>query len=543
MTVAIAIMRAKVDGDHIMSAERAGVLFNQRGGTGHRVTVALISAFLMAIVFVIDTFTDIEGAIAVLYVMALLLGSEILTRTGLLLTSIVCIFLTVLSYFLTHGPDPDLQTFIRLAVALAALAITMALLLRNDAFRAELIERNAEIRESEARYRSIFDGARVALWERDYSQLRAYLMGLKASGISDLEEHASRHPEVIDDCIGLLRTVAANEAARELLGTTSGGEVRDSMVHFIAAGDQTFLRVMNAIFNGQSYFEGKGTITTDGGEVRQVLLSISFPEDIAAFNRVVVGMVDITQREMTEAALIEARAEFAKASKAATIGALSASLAHELNQPLGAIAVNAQTLLRWLDRDPPDLSAIRRSAERIIRDGQRASDIIHNTRNLLTQQESKAEWIDLPTLIDETRSLVEHDLKRDGITVTVRPGAGVPRVKSVRVEIQQVMINLMTNAIQAINGAKCPVREIIVEIEPTDGMVGVSVRDSGPGISPEGMEKLFTPFYTTKASGLGMGLSICRSTLESRGGRLDGFNHPDGGAVFRMTLPIEDPHL
>ena len=121
MTVAIAIMRAKVDGDHIMSAERAGVLFNQRGGTGHRVTVALISAFLMAIVFVIDTFTDIEGAIAVLYVMALLLGSEILTRTGLLLTSIVCIFLTVLSYFLTHGPDPDLQTFIRLAVALAAL--------------------------------------------------------------------------------------------------------------------------------------------------------------------------------------------------------------------------------------------------------------------------------------------------------------------------------------------------------------------------------------------------------------------------------------
>ncbi|WP_296433490.1 MULTISPECIES: PAS domain-containing sensor histidine kinase [unclassified Rhizobium] len=526
-----------------MSAERAGVLFNQRGGTGHRVTVALISAFLMAIVFVIDTFTEIEGAIAVLYVMALLLGSEILTRTGLLLTSIVCIFLTVLSYFLTHGPDPDLQTFIRLAVALAALAITMALLLRNDAFRAELIERNAEIRESEARYRSIFDGARVALWERDYSRLHAYLSELKAAGVTDLEDHARRHPEIIDHCIGLLRTVAANEAARELVGTSANSGSRESMADFIASGDKTFLHLMNAMFTGQPYFEGKGRITTDSGEIRQVLLSISFPEDTAAFNRVVVGMVDITQREMTEAALVEARAEFAKASKAATIGALSASLAHELNQPLGAIAVNAQTLIRWLDRDPPDLSAIRRSAERIIRDGQRASDIIHNTRNLLTQQESKAEWIDLSTLIDETRSLVEHDLKRDGIAVTVRPGEGVPQVKSVRVEIQQVMINLMTNAIQAINGAKCPVREIIVEIQPADGMVGVSVRDSGPGISPEGMEKLFTPFYTTKAEGLGMGLSICRSTLESRGGKLDGFNHPDGGAVFKMTLPIEDPHL
>ncbi len=543
MTAAISIMRARVDGDHIMSAEQAGVLFNQRGSTGHRVTVALISAVLMAIVFVIDTFTNIEGAIAVLYVMALLLGSEILTRTGLLLTSIVCIALTVLSYFLTHGPDPDLQTFIRLAVALAALAITMALLLRNDAFRAELIERNAEIRESEARYRAIFDGARVALWERDYSQLRAYLMELKAAGVTDLEDHARRHPEIIDHCIGLLRTVAANEAARELVGASALSDTRESMAHFIASGDQTFLHLMSAMFTGQSYFEGKGKIATDSGEVRQVLLSISFPDDIAAFNRVVVGMVDITQREMTEAALIEARAEFAKASKAATIGALSASLAHELNQPLGAIAVNAQTLLRWLDRDPPDLSAIRRSAERIIRDGQRASDIIHNTRNLLTQQESKAEWIDLSTLIDETRSLVEHDLKRDGIAVTVRPVAGVPLIKSVRVEIQQVMINLMTNAIQAISGAKCPVREIVVEIQPADGMVGVSVKDSGPGISPEAIEKLFTPFYTTKAEGLGMGLSICRSTLESRGGKLDGFNHPDGGAVFKMILPIEDPHL
>jgi signal transduction histidine kinase len=518
------------------------MLFNQRGSLGHRATVALIAGSLAAIVFAIDTFTAIEGAIAVLYVIVLLLGSEILTRTGLLLALILCLFLTILSYFLTHGPDPDLQTFIRLAVSLAALAITMALLLRNEGFRDELIAKNAEIHESEARYRSIFDSARVALWERDYSRVRAYLMELKGTGISDLESHALQHPEVIDNCIKRLRTVAANEAAHELLGPSAGDSTPGSMAQFIAPGDQTFLHMMTAIFDEQSYFEGKGKVTTSTGESKQVLLSISFPDDLAAFNRVVVGMVDITQREQTETALVEARAEFARASKAATIGALSASLAHELNQPLGAIVVNAQTLLRWLDRDPPDLAAIRRSAERIIRDGQRASDIIHNTRNLLSQKESKTEWIDLSTLIDETRSLLDHDLKRDDIAVTVLPCSNVPLIRNVRVEIQQVMINLMTNAIQAINGAHCPVRSIIVDIQSSDDKVHVSVRDSGPGISADAIERLFTPFYTTKDSGMGMGLSICRSTLEGRGGRLDGANHPDGGAVFQMTLPIEDPH-
>ncbi|KQV70476.1 histidine kinase [Rhizobium sp. Root1220] len=519
------------------------MVFNHRGGVGHSAAVGLIAVALGAIVFYIDTFTEIEGAIAVLYVIVLLLASEIVTRAGLFLTVAVCIALAVASYVLTHGPDTDLQTFLRLAVSLSALAITMALLLRNEMFRSELLAKNAAIRDSEARYRSIFDRARVALWERDYSQVRSFLMELKGTGISDLRQHAHNHPEVIDRCINLVRTVAANEAAVELLGPLSADGSPGSMARYIASGDLAFLNLMDAIFNEQTYFEGRGNVTTESGETKLVLLSVSFPEDPAAFNRVVVGMVDITQRELTQMALDEARAELTKASKAATVGALSASLAHELNQPLGAIVVNAQTLLRWLDRDPPDLTAVSRSAERIIRDSQRASEIIQNTRNLLSQKESKAEWIDLYALVHETRALMEQDLQRDAILVDVVLSANVPLVKGVRIELQQVMINLMTNAIQAINGANCAIRRITVGIQPLESdKVSLSIRDSGPGISDEAAGKLFAPFYTTKSSGMGMGLSICRSTLEHRGGRLDGFNHPAGGAVFEITLPVEDRH-
>lgn len=148
-------------------------------------------------------------------------------------------------------------------------------------------------------------------------------------------------------------------------------------------------------------------------------------------------MVDVTQREMELKALAEAQAELTKASKAAAVGAMSASLSHELNQPLGAIIVNAQTLLRWLDRDPPDLAAARRSAERMIRDGERASDIIQNTRSLLAHTSGKVETFDLDEFIDETLSLLEHELERSGTTVHVENEA-TPPITAVRIELQQV---------------------------------------------------------------------------------------------------------
>ena len=523
-----------------MIFERSDVLQHQPSGLSHSAAVGAIAIALAVIVFCIDTFTKIEGAIAVLYVIVLLLASETLTRIGLLLTVGGCLVLTVTSYLLTLGPDPDFHTSLRLIVSLGALGATMALLLRKEAFRVHLMAQNAAVRASEARYRSIFDKTRVALWERDYSQVRSLLMQLKASGVVNFKDYARANPKIIDECIGLIQTVAANDAARELLDSTADEAGLGSMKQFIVSGCETFLDILEAIFLGQTHFEGKGKVTTATGEIRQVLLSISFPEDPASFSRVMVGMVDITQRELTQMALAQAQAELTRASKAATVGALSASLAHELNQPLGAIVVNARTLLRWLDREPPDLGAVRRSIDRMIRDSQRASEIIKNTRNMLSQSDAKTEPVDLRTLIDETQALLEHDLQRHAIIVKISSAVDLPFVRAVRIEIQQVIINLMTNAIQSISDAGAEDRQILVDIAPpSEGKVTILIRDSGPGISEEAAQNLFAPFYTTKTEGMGVGLSICRSTLESRGGTLEGYNHPHGGAAFEMKLPIE----
>ncbi|WP_349496912.1 histidine kinase dimerization/phospho-acceptor domain-containing protein [Brucella sp. NM4] len=414
---------------------------------GSSLTAGFFAIALALAVFYVDTFTDIEGAVVVLYAIVLLLAAEVTGRTGIVLSGFGSFILTITSYYATHGPDPEFQTTIRLAVAVAAIVVTVVLILRNKMGQQELLASHAALKESEARYRSIFDRTRVALCERDYSRLRAHLMELKAQGVTEIGNYANAHPDFLAQCIALTSTVAANEAAYELLGTDENQPNRLGRL-FVPREDQ-FLHVLQALLDGERYFEEKVEFHTLDGEERLVLLGISFPSDPAAFNRVVLSMVDITQRELAQKALVEAQSELTKASRAATVGALSASLAHELNQPLGAIMLNAQTVLRWLDRDPPDLSAVRRAAERIIRDNERASEIIQNTRNMLVQAKRRVESIDLTMLVRDTIALMEHELQRSSTQVRLAQNWRSPVIEGVRIELQQVIINLVTNAIQA----------------------------------------------------------------------------------------------
>lgn len=500
-------------------------------------------AFLLAAtLFYLDTFTEIQSALATLYVITLLLSAETLTEKGTLLLAGVCIGLSALSYVASHGLHGDLAAALRLTVAIAAMVITALLIIRNHRARLALIKFNADLQSSEERYRTIFEQSRVALWERDYSQVRVLLMKLRENGVSDLRVHARENPGFIADCIARIPTVAANAAALELLGHVDAGDI-SAMRRYIAQDDATFLELMVAIFNRQSSFEGKGSIITSDGTTRMVLLTVGFPEDIANFNRVIVGMFDITEREMAQKALFEAQAELALASRAATVGALSASLAHELNQPLGALVVNAQTLQRWLDRDPPDLAAVSRSAERIVRDSQRASDIIQSTRSMLSERAPVLEPVSLADLVSETHSLMESELSKNRIVFETIEMPGINKVRAVRIELQQVLINLFTNALQAMSATPEELRRISVTIEPAENQsVSVMVHDSGPGLNAEILKNLFKPFCTTKATGLGMGLAICRSMLEARGGTLTAGNHAEGGALFEMIVPMEAIH-
>jgi C4-dicarboxylate-specific signal transduction histidine kinase len=528
-----------------MSKASSLLLRAHEPGGRHNAAFGFAAIALAIFVFYIDTYTDIEGAIAVFYVVSMLLAAQATTRVGLMVTAIGCAILTVLSYAMTHvayamehGQDVDLQSTIRLFGALAALIITTVLLLKTETARLSLLSTNSALKESEARYRSIFDRTRVALWERDYSKLYARLRDAHARGIVDIKAHTRSNPDFLNDCLGLVKVAAANEAAREMLGPRSS--MLGMVPSLVMNGHETFLNLLQAILDGKRTFEDNVEVRADNGEEKLVLLSINLPEDPAAFNRVIVSMVDITQREMALKARVEAQAELTKASRAATVGAMSASLAHELNQPLGALVVNAQTLVRWLDREPPDLAAARRSAERMIRDSQRASEIIHNARNLLAPSTKKLESVGLGNLIEQTIDLMEFELQRNRTEVLVDCDPNTPPISTVKIELQQVLINLVTNAIQAMEEAQSPERIVRITVSPADGEhVSIIVRDTGPGINAGARDKLFAPFFTTKPTGMGMGLSICRSTLEARGGALDGGNHPEGGAVFEIRLPMK----
>ncbi|WP_334407441.1 sensor histidine kinase [Bradyrhizobium sp. AZCC 2289] len=235
----------------------------------------------------------------------------------------------------------------------------------------------------------------------------------------------------------------------------------------------------------------------------------------------------------------EAQMALAHANRIATIGQLTASIAHELKQPLAAVVIDGGGALRWLARQPPDLDEARSSVERIIKHADRATHIIGGLRDLTKQNAPRAEVVDFNEAIVEVIALTYSEAVKTGVTVSTRLAPQLPRVQGDRVQPQQVMLNLIVNAIQAMSGSGGGARELQISIDavPSEGGVRVGVRDTGPGLSPESLSRLFEPFYTTKPEGMGMGLSICRSIIEAHGGRLWAIPCEPQGALFQFTIP------
>jgi C4-dicarboxylate-specific signal transduction histidine kinase len=234
----------------------------------------------------------------------------------------------------------------------------------------------------------------------------------------------------------------------------------------------------------------------------------------------------------------ELNTDLAHAARVATIGQLTASIAHELKQPISAIVIGGETSLRWLARQPPEIEEAKQSVEAIIKDANRANDVIGRIHNLITKNPARKELLDINACILEVIALTHREAVKNGVAVRTQLADHLPRVEGDKVQLQQVMLNLILNAIQAMSELRESVRELHIstEIVESEG-VCVAVRDSGPGLSPENLRRLFEPFYTTKPNGMGMGLSICRRIVEGHAGRLWATGHASQGALFRFTIP------
>jgi len=244
--------------------------------------------------------------------------------------------------------------------------------------------------------------------------------------------------------------------------------------------------------------------------------------------------MDVTERRRAE----EERQALAHANRITTMGQLTASIAHEVNQPIAAVVTNAQAALRWLKMQPPDPEEVRQALDRIVSNGRRAGDVIGRIRALVAKAAPRKDRLDINDTIREIIALTGSELRRTGTSLQTRLADGLPLILGDRIQLQQVMLNLIFNAVEAMSAMSDGARELLISTEG-DGVdcVRIAVRDKGPGLSPESLDRLFDAFYTTKPDGMGMGLSICRSIIEAHGGGVWATPNSPRGAVLQFTLP------
>ena len=247
---------------------------------------------------------------------------------------------------------------------------------------------------------------------------------------------------------------------------------------------------------------------------------------------------DITERKQAEQVLHQAQAELAHVNRVATMGQLTASIAHEVKQPIAAAVTNAQAALRWLGARPPDLDEVRQALGRIVEDGKRAGDVIDRIRALIKKAPQRKDWFDLNEAVLDVIALTRSEVLSHRVSLRTQLATGLPLIGGDRVQVQQVVLNLVLNAVEAMSTDSDGLRDLLISTEQSqeDGVL-VAVRDSGPGIDPDIVERVFQSFYTTKPSGMGMGLSICRSIVDAHGGRLGVNANKPRGAIFQFILP------
>jgi PAS domain S-box-containing protein len=368
------------------------------------------------------------------------------------------------------------------------------------------------------------------------------------------------------------RFIAANVALQKMLGYTEPelqARTAASITHeedraatearaHIAEADERQRRV---------YRLEKRFLRKDGKILWADVSTVFVParESISAFFAVVI--IDITKRKLAEEklqqneiSLREAQNELAHVSRLTVMGELAASIAHEVNQPLAGMLTNANASLRWLAGDSPDLAEARDAIQRIVRDGNRASDVITRMRALIKKAPAAQEPIAINAVIQEVLALTQPELRRNRVLLQTEFADDLPIVLGDKIQLQQVILNLVMNAIEAMNGIAEGARELQVSSqrmtgtrfdpgketvpagevnEPGQSFVLIAVRDSGPGLDPAQLEHVFETFYTTKSLGMGMGLAISRSIIEAHHGWLWGSPNKPRGAIFQFTLPCQ----
>jgi signal transduction histidine kinase len=471
----------------------------------------------------------------VLYAIVIMMSIDLCDRRGIILVSLGCAGLTLVSYLVGHGLQFKEGPLFRCLISLSAIAITSLLAIRN--------KRATEVlSQSERRYRTIFQTAGVSIWEEDFSMVRSALEALRRRGVTDIRSYLAENPEFVQNCISMVQILDMNDAAVRLLGAREKAQVMSSLNNFFLPETvDSFREMLCAMFGGRHSFEYESAIRTAGGERRAIMMAATFPPDMESYDNVLISVLDITERDRARRALQQAQSTLAHVSRVSTLGELTASIAHEVNQPLAAIVTNGEACLRWLDRDPPDLAEARACIERTVGEGRRAGAVVQRLRALARRADPQIVSLDVNAVIQESARLVQREAADHGVAIRLELQPSLPALRIDRIQLQQILINLMVNAMHAMEAVQGRPRGMSIQSRAEmPAALRISVSDRGTGIAPDAMDRLFDAFFTTRHEGIGLGLSICRSIVEFYGGRIWAENNADCGATMHILFPAAD---
>jgi len=394
------------------------------------------------------------------------------------------------------------------------------------------------LRASQERYNNLIHHLPFAFLEVDSRAQADIFEDLRRKGLKDVGAYLDTNPADIQRSCQIVRITDVNKSAVELFGARHASELIGPVDPLFAASPESARRVMINHFEGSRSYSEVMKLRTMDGRLLDVSMSVIYPTRPEQLDITLIMLEDITERLRTEAQLRQLQSDYTRAARISMLGELASSIAHEVNQPLSAIRTYAETSLRWLSRDEPNLEKVAQLTTRISDNARHAGEIVHRIRGMTTRHVPRSASLDLNEVVDEALHFVRHEIETRSIDLSVRLGRELPPIWGDRVQLQQVVVNLLLNAVQAIQSGSENSGSIELTTDLDErGAVTLNIRDDGPGVAEGDLDRVFQSFFTTKDEGMGIGLAICQSIIAAHGGAIGASNWPGGGARFWFSLP------
>lgn len=496
--------------------------------------VYTFAASLAAGIFCLDAFTRDDLAVAGLYVLVLLIGANVngpVRRTAIIAWALICAVLALLGYaiFRRYGAPP--LAVAHLGISLTVLLVATLLLLRNQSM-------NSSVERSDRRHRIMFDTLAVAIWEHDFTVVVEELKRLRERGVSDIRRYIAEHPDFVIDMRRSVRITDVNATALTMMGVASKDDFFSHLSGFLPETDDSFSECIVAIDERRPLFQTEAIVMPLNGEPRQIIVAFGLGPE-ASLDRVPGSFLDVSHRRALETQILRTREELAESHRTSAVSAMSASIAHELNQPMSAIQSFADAAGRWLSKSPPNLDEAREALAGLSMGVQHARTVMQRVRALVGQSRIDLCDIELEGVIATTVALMRREAAEHGARLVIVPATEETlSVKGDRILLKQVLVNLITNAIQAMVNTPPERRVVTVTLDRSGDDAVITVADCGTGWDTATAGNVFGSFFTTKRNGMGLGLSIAKMVIERHEGTITRRTSEGGGAVVELTVPL-----